>query len=213
MVAADRVPHHPAITQPESDVLPDPLHPMIVHFPVVLSVLLPFAAFGALYAIKGGVRPMRAWGVAIAMSAALTASAWVAVETGEDQEERVESVVGEAPLDAHASAGEALMVTSVGVLMVLALGLMPGDRGRLARYVGAAGTLVMGVMAYRVGHSGGELVYTHNAAAAYAAPGTGAAAAGGEGAAATGAAAAETGGAGGERGERGEREEHERRER
>ncbi len=193
--------------------LPDPLHPMIVHFPIVLSVLLPIVAFGALYAIKGGARPMRAWGVAIAMSAALTASAWVAVETGEDQEERVEAVVGEAPLDAHASAGEALMVTSVAVLMVLALGLMPGDRGRLARYVGAAGTLVMGVMAYRVGHSGGELVYTHNAAAAYAAPGG--AVSGGEGAAAAGSAAdaGRAAGEGSERGERGEREEHERRER
>jgi len=152
-------------------VLPDPLHPMIVHFPVVLSVLLPFAAFGALYAIKGGARPMRAWGVALAMSAALTLSAWVAVETGEDQEERVEDVVGESRLDAHAQAGQTLLYTSVGVLALLAVGLMPGDRGRLARTVGAVGTLAMGVMAYRVGHSGGEMVYQYNAASAYAGPG------------------------------------------
>lgn len=178
----------------------DPLHPMIVHFPVVLSVLLPFAAFGALVAIKNGARPVRAWGVAMAMSAALTLSAWAAVETGEEQEERVEDVVGEARLKAHAEAGQTLLVTSVGVLVVLALGLMPGDRGRMARTVGAAGTLVMGALAYQVGHSGGELVYKYDAASAYATPDSA-----GEGGAAKADSTEK-----GEKGEKSEKEENER---
>ncbi|MBA4072364.1 MAG: hypothetical protein C0497_11090 [Gemmatimonas sp.] len=148
--------------------LPDPLHPVVVHFPVVLSILLPVVAAGSLWAIHQGVRPLRAWGVAIAVAAALTLSAWVAVETGEDQEERVEKVVTESQLDAHADAGKALQLVSLGVLAVLALGLMPGDKGRIARYVGAVGTLTVAAAAFRVGMSGGDLVYKYNAASVYA---------------------------------------------
>lgn len=180
--------------------LPDPLHPVVVHFPVVLSVVLPIVALVALYAIKGGARPLRAWGVAVAVAAALTLSSWVAVETGEQQEERVEDVVGEARLDTHADAGQTLLYTSVGVLAVLALGLMPGDKGRVARYAGAFGTLAVAGMAFRVGMTGGDLVYKHNAASAYSAPGG----AGGEGGEGTAAAKGETR-ASGEKGESGER--------
>lgn len=194
--------------------LPNPLHPMIVHFPVVLSVLLPLGAFGALYAIRSGARPMRAWGVALAMAAALTLSSWVAVETGEQQEEKVESVVGESRLGTHAQAGQALLAVSAGVLALLALGLLPGNRGKAARYVGAASTLALVVMAYRVGHSGGEMVYSYGAASAYAggAPVSGGATVGG---AATGTVAADTTAAfePGRSGEAGESEEHERGER
>lgn len=148
--------------------LPDPLHPVVVHFPVVLSILLPVVAAGSLWAIHHGARPLRAWGVAIAVAAALTLSAWVAVETGEDQEERVEKVVAESRLDAHADAGESLYFISIGVLAVLALGLMPGDKGRIARYVGTVGTLTVAAAAFKVGTTGGDLVYKYNAASAYA---------------------------------------------
>lgn len=150
--------------------LPDPLHPIVVHFPIVLSILLPVVAVGSLWAIHRGARPMRAWGVAIAVAAALTLSAFVAVETGEDQEERVEKVVAESRLDAHADAGETLYFISIGVLAVLALGLMPGDKGRIARYVGAVGTLTVAAAAFKVGMTGGDLVYKYNAASAYVTP-------------------------------------------
>lgn len=148
--------------------LPDPLHPAVVHFPVVLSVLIPLVAIGALWAIKTGARPSRAWGVTTAVAAVLALSAWAAVQTGEQQEERVEDTVGESRIEQHAEAGETLLITSAGLLAVIALGLMPGTTGRVARYAGAAGTLVVVAVAYQVGSSGGELVYKYNAGAAYA---------------------------------------------
>lgn len=160
--------------------LPDPLHPIVVHFPIVLSILLPLVAAGALYAVSRGARPMRAWGITIAVAAALTLSAWVATETGEQQEERVEDVVGESRLDAHASAGESLFYASIGVLAVLALGLAPANTGRVARYVGAAATLTVAAASFKVGMTGGDLVYKYDAASAYAKPDTTAAGAAGE---------------------------------
>jgi len=170
MVALPRRGQTPLIPQLEIAVLPDPLHPIVVHFPVVLSILLPVVAVGSLWAIHRGARPLRAWGVAIAVAAALTLSAFVAVETGEDQEERVEKVVAEARIDEHADAGEALYFVSIGVLAVLALGLMPGDKGRIVRYVGAVGTLTVAAAAFKVGMTGGDLVYKYNAASVYAMP-------------------------------------------
>ena len=158
--------------------LPDPLHPAIVHFPVVLSVLIPLVAAGALWAIKRGASPKRAWGVTTAVAAVLALSAWAAVQTGEQQGERVEDAVGEVRVEHHAEAGETLLFTSAGLLAVIALGLMPGTTGRVARYAGAVGTLAVVAVAYQVGSSGGELVYKYNAAAVYASDSTGAGAAG-----------------------------------
>ncbi len=159
--------------------MPDPLHPAIVHFPVVLSVFIPLVAVGALWAIRQGARPLRAWGVTTAVATVLALSAFAAVQTGEQQEERVEEAVGESRLELHAQAGETLLFTSAGLLAVFALGLMPGRTGRISRLVGAAGTLAVVAVAYRVGSSGGELVYKYNAGAVYATAG-GTGAAGGE---------------------------------
>lgn len=159
--------------------LPDPLHPAIAHFPVVLSVLIPLVAAGALWAIRQGARPLRAWGVTTAVASVLALSAFAAVQTGEQQEERVEDKVGESRLELHAQAGETLLFTSAGLLAVIALGLMPGRTGRISRLVGAAGTLAVVAVAYRVGSSGGDLVYKYNAGAVYSTA-SGAGAAGGE---------------------------------
>lgn len=147
--------------------LPDPLHPAVVHFPIVLAVLLPIFAVGALIAIHRGVPAMKGWALPVALAAALAGSAWLATETGENEEERVESVVDEAPLHDHEEAGERLLLFSVVVLVVAAGGLYHGTAGAAARYVatlGAFATLYAGVQA---GQLGGELVYVHNAGSAY----------------------------------------------
>ncbi len=148
--------------------LPNPLHPAIVHFPVVLALLLPLFVIGALWAIRRGARPRRAWGIPLAASLALAASAWIAVETGEEQEERVEDVVARQPLSTHAEMAETFLVVSGAVALVAAAGLAGGLTGRAARFATAAGSVLLVVGAFRVGHSGGQLVYRYGAASAYA---------------------------------------------
>lgn len=152
--------------------LPFPLHPAIVHFPIVLSVLLPFFAVGAMWAIRRGARPRMAWGVTTALFAALSLSSWVAVQTGEQQDERVEEVVAEAPLETHEEAAEAFLLFSLGMLGVAAVGLVPGKVGTGARLLGTLGSVALLGAGYRVGHSGGELVYQYGAASAYTTGGT-----------------------------------------
>jgi len=148
-------------------VLPNPLHPAVVHFPIVLAVLLPLFAIGALVAIRKGARPLRAWSLPLAVGAALTLSSWVAVETGEDQDERVERVVAEQPLETHEERAEMFLTLSGVLLLVSATGLLRGVVGRAGRITATVGAVALVVAAAQVGHSGGELVYRHGAASAY----------------------------------------------
>lgn len=146
---------------------PDPLHPAVVHFPIVLAVLAPFFAAGTLWAIRKGARPRRAWSLTFAALGALVASSWVATETGEQQEERVEEIVSEPPLESHEEAAQLFLITAAGVLGVAAIGFAGGRVGQIARIAGTAGSLALVGMGWNVGHSGGALVYQHGAASAY----------------------------------------------
>jgi uncharacterized membrane protein len=148
--------------------LPNPLHPAIVHFPVVLAFLLPFFALGAVWAIRRGARPRRAWSIPLAVAVALAASAWAAVETGEAQEERVERVIAEQPLSAHAEMAETFLAGSAVLALIVTAGLVGGLAGRAARATAVVGSLALVAGAALVGHSGGQLVYRYGAASAYA---------------------------------------------
>lgn len=173
--------------------LPDPLHPAVVHFPIVLMFLVPISAGVALWAIRRGTNAMRAWAVPAAFAVALSLSAWVSLQTGQAQEDRVERVVSERQIGGHEEAAELFLAISGVLVVVMAAGFAKGTVGRAARITAAIGSLAVIGAGYQVGHSGGQLVYTHGAASAY-----------------TGGAAVpdggERGGPAGERGEKGERE-------
>jgi uncharacterized membrane protein len=147
--------------------LPDPLHPIVVHFPLVLVVLLPVFALGALLVIRRGAAPRRVWALPLALAAALTVSAWVAVQTGEREEDRVESIVGGSALHRHEEAAERFLVLSGVLLLVTGVGLAGGTIGTAARLVATAGSLGLVLAGIQVGGSGGDLVYRHGAASAY----------------------------------------------
>jgi uncharacterized membrane protein len=147
--------------------LPNPLHPAVVHFPVVLAFLLPLFAGGALWAIRRGANVRRAWLMPVAGAIALAASAWVAVETGEAETQRVERVVSERIIDAHEEMAEAFFAASAGVALIAAVGLIGGVAGRAARILTGVGALALVGFVALVGHGGGQLVYRHGAASAY----------------------------------------------
>ena len=147
--------------------LPVPLHPAVVHFPIVLAALLPISAVLAVWAIRRGAAPLRAWAIPAVLAASLTGSAWVALETGEAEEDRVEAFVPEAAIHEHEEAAERFLLFSGVVALVAGLGLVPGAVGAAARLVASAGTLVVVIAAVQVGAAGGELVYEHGAAQAY----------------------------------------------
>lgn len=147
--------------------LPSPLHPAVVHFPVVIGFLLPLIVGVALWAIHRGAHTRRAWSIPVLATLMLATSAWIAVETGEGQEDRVERVVAKQPLANHSELAETFLAVSAGLAAVALAGLVGGTGGRAARIVTAAGSIAVAVGATVVGHSGGQLVYRFGAAAAY----------------------------------------------
>ena len=73
--------------------LPDPLHPAIVHFPIALALLIPVFSMLGILAIRSDLLPRRVWWGVVLLQALLVGFAWLATETGENEEERVERVV------------------------------------------------------------------------------------------------------------------------
>ena len=147
--------------------LPDPLHPAVVHFPVALAALIPLFAALILLAIRSGRTPPLTWAVVVLLQALLMGSAWLAHETGHDQEERVEKVLDERHIEEHEDAANRVFWIAVAGLAAATLGLAGGNAGAWAR----AGTLAISLATLAAvvvtGRSGGELVYRHGAANAY----------------------------------------------
>lgn len=148
--------------------MPDPLHPAVVHLPIALAILVPIFAALAILAIHNGFLPVRSWGAVVLLQLMLVASTWLAVETGEAQEERVEGVVAEQYVESHEEAAERfLALTGLG-LLVVGVGLFPRRTGAVGRIGGVVAALAILAAGVAVGHTGGELVYEHGAANAYA---------------------------------------------
>ena len=148
--------------------MPSPLHPAVVHFPLVLAVLLPAFVAVAIWAIRRGASPVRIWSIPLALAALLVASSFVALKTGEAEEDRVEAVVSEAVLHEHEEAAERFLVLGGILLLIATAGLVRGNLGTAARFLTAVGSLGMVVAALQVGDAGGQLVYRYNAGSVYA---------------------------------------------
>jgi uncharacterized membrane protein len=147
--------------------LPDPLHPAIVHLPLALSLLIPLFAVLVAVAIRQGWLERRSWALVVLLNLLFVGSQLVAHETGGDAAERVEKVVDKKYIDAHAEAAEWLLWVSIGALALAGAGLLQEGAGSAARVAAVIASLVVLAVAVRVGWLGGELVYRHGAANAY----------------------------------------------
>lgn len=147
--------------------LPDPLHPAIVHLPMALAVLMPALALLAAVVVRMKVVPPRTWMAVFLLQAALVGSGWMALETGEEQEDRVEHVVAERHIEEHEELAERFQLAGIVALVIVGAGLLPGAPGGLARGAAVLATLAVLATGVQVGHSGGELVYRYGAASAY----------------------------------------------
>jgi hypothetical protein len=145
--------------------LPDPLHPAVVHLPIALSVLIPLLTAGIALAIRQGWLERRTWVLVVIANLLLVGLVLLAHETGEDTADRVEKVVDKRYIGEHAEAAEWLLWASMGSVLVAGAGLV--GRGGAARVAAVVASLVVLAIAVRVGALGGELVYKHGAANAY----------------------------------------------
>ena len=151
-----------------------PLHPALVHVPLALAFLLPVLTLGFSWALWKDRIGARTWLTIVLLQAVLLGAGLVALKTGQNEEERVETVVPEAAIQTHqAYAEQFLWIT--GATLAAAIAVLAVRRAAAVRALTVTtllGTFLVAGAAVRVGHAGGRLVYVHNAAAAYGARGS-----------------------------------------
>ncbi len=145
---------------------PQMRHAMVVHFPIVLSLVgLPFALLAALCHSKDRARPIR-WVTLIAYLM-LAVSLYVAQESGDEAEHAVGSLseTGHEELEEHEEHGLNLWWWPAAICVVAGVGFVhrPSVRITSAWLVVVAGALVAQRVAHTAVH-GGRLVYEHGAA-------------------------------------------------
>lgn len=148
------------------NLMPDPLHPALVHFPVVLVTLGSAAAFVAVFWRKGYVPAFAA--VLLGLGAL---GAWAALASGRSDGGLLENTSPqmELLLEAHESWAERTLTAAV-VAAAAAVGSAFLVRfPRAARGVAVVAALAAGAASYTVyetGHRGGALVFKHGAGVA-----------------------------------------------
>lgn len=146
-----------------------PLHPIVVHFPIVLGFLLPFLAILLWWAIKKLQWTPKVWALVSAVALVYCLFATTAVLLGEEDEEKVEKVVSEKIIEEHEEAGE-LIPWFAGTLFLVSLGGFTVKYSKQAKMAMIVLSLVGIVPLANAGHTGGELVYKHGASVAHLSP-------------------------------------------
>ncbi len=159
-----------------------PLHPALVHLPLGLAIFLPLLAIAFAVGIWRGWLSEKSWAIVAFFHLILFASAYVALQTGENDEEKVEKVVVKTVVEEHEEKADVFFWAS-GLTLILSGGasLIRKDKlGAAARTASVLGLLAVAGLSLQVGHSGGALVYQYGAAQAHIGPGGGKAEPGGE---------------------------------
>ena len=148
-----------------------PLHPLIVHIPLVLSGLVPIVAGFLAFQTQKGRGSRKQWLVALALQAAIVIGVLIAIDTGGDEAGVVRSVVPRDAIHDHADAAHWFEYATFATLALIAAATFLRDkRAAIVGWIAAVVALVTCVIGIRVGHLGGKVVFEYDAPAAYKAP-------------------------------------------
>lgn len=145
------------------NLLPNPLHPAVVHFPIVLLLLGAVVTIAAVFVRKYGV-PALAAGLLV-LGAVGT---WGAVESGESDGGLVENTAPQVNdlVDDHERWAKRTLAMSILAAFAAGGSVITARWPRIARAVAVVAALVSVAAAYGIyetGHRGGALVYRHGA--------------------------------------------------
>lgn len=141
--------------------IPSPLHPAIVHFPIVLILIGTLVAVAAAFTRRWQL-PWIAAGLLLAGAAGAVAATW----TGDEEQEMAGELSSQAEkiLEEHEEWGEATRNSAIAAALLACTALAVGRFPLLSR--GLAVTTVLAAVAssycvVQTGHYGGQLVYKH----------------------------------------------------
>ena len=146
-----------------------PNHALIVHFPLALAFLMPVLVLVMAFMMKKKKISNEGWLIIVGLQLVMTATGYASLQTGETEESIVERVVDKKLIHEHEEAAEIFVgSTVIGLALSIAVYFL---RAELQLYV-QLGIAFIGLLstyfAFNAGKLGGELVYEHGAASAYA---------------------------------------------
>jgi uncharacterized membrane protein len=141
--------------------VPDPLHPAVVHFPIVLLLLGAPLAVVAVFVRRWNLPVLAAVVLALGASGAVVAT-WTGGQAAELAGELAGG--GEQVLDQHEEWGERARKAGIVAALLAVASAALFRKPVAARAVGAAAALAAVAAAFSVaqaGHYGGQVVYKH----------------------------------------------------
>jgi len=97
-----------------------PFHPLIVHFPLALTFIMPILIIVFAVMIKMNKMQPQMWLIIIGLQVAVVVTGYVALESGENEEDKVEKIVGKKLIHEHEEAAE-IFVGSTVLALVLSI--------------------------------------------------------------------------------------------
>ncbi len=144
-----------------------PLHPVVVHFPIVLSVIvLVLSLIFIISFYRYGFR-RSFWIILVSMQFGMLASSVVSVKLGEKDEERVENSANESVLHDHEEWGEKIPIVAFVAMVLSLLPFFLKKRSILLVSLYCLLACVQLAFVFKAGHTGGRLVYEGGAACVY----------------------------------------------
>jgi uncharacterized membrane protein len=145
-----------------------PLHPSIVHIPMVLTLVMPILVVLFAWMIKTNKMAPKGWLLVVGLQLAVVITGYISLETGETEEHTVEKVVSKDYIHEHEEAAEIFVgSTVIALVLSIAVFFIRKEFQFPIKLTIAVIGLISGYLAYRTGSLGGELVYKHGAASAY----------------------------------------------
>ncbi|MGE3608707.1 MAG: DUF2231 domain-containing protein [Bacteriovoracaceae bacterium] len=145
-----------------------PLHPFVAHFPIAITFLMPILAIVFAILLKKNKMSPISWAIIVGLQLFVVATGYVALESGEEEEERVEKVVDEKFIEEHEEAAEIFVGSAVIALVIsIAAFFIRKEYQFHLQILMAIVALVSCFLAARTGQLGGRLVYIYGAPLAY----------------------------------------------
>lgn len=145
-----------------------PNHPFLAHIPLVLALFLPLVLGIIVVLVTKKKLPISSWWIAVSMQLLVVVFAYVALSTGEAEEDLVRQFVHKSFIGKHENIAEMFAGASVILLglMMVALFVKENLAKHLRMVTCVLSLLPLGIGLY-AGRLGGEIAYAHGGAEAY----------------------------------------------
>lgn len=145
-----------------------PLHPFMAHIPLVLALFLPVVLFtSVVFIMKKNVNP-RIWLIPVAVQVLVVVFSYIALETGEAQEDAVLEFVARPFLQQHENFAEIFSGLGVILLGLMVVVLFVAENlAKNLRLVTSLLSFIPLAAGLYAGRLGGAIAYTHGGAEAY----------------------------------------------